>query len=81
MRRFVHRAYRQPSTDADADRFLPIVRSAIKAGYNFTDAMIVGYTGVLCSPGFLYLEEKPGRIDRFRIGKSPRVLPLEFPTR
>ena len=29
--------------------------------------MIAGYTGVLCSPGFLYTEEKPGRLDDFAL--------------
>ena len=28
-----------------------------------SDAMIAGYTAVLCSPGFLYLEEPVGKLD------------------
>ena len=60
---FMQRAYRGPVDHADTKRFLGIINSALKNGYSFTDAMIAGYTGVLCSPGFLYLEEKPGRLD------------------
>jgi uncharacterized protein DUF1592/uncharacterized protein DUF1588/uncharacterized protein DUF1585/uncharacterized protein DUF1587/uncharacterized protein DUF1595/cytochrome c len=63
MHDFMRRAYRMPVADAEAGRFLAIVKSALKSGYSFTDAMIAGYTGVLCSPGFLYLDEKPGHLD------------------
>jgi hypothetical protein len=67
LRAFVQRAYRRPVVDGDVERFVPIVHSALKAGFTFTDAMIAGYTGVLCSPGFLYTEEKPGRLDDFAL--------------
>lgn len=63
LRTFLNRAYRKPVTDGEVERFTGIIRAATKGGYNFTDAMIAGYTGVLCSPGFLYLDEKPGRLD------------------
>jgi hypothetical protein len=63
LRKFMQRAYRQPVQEADVQRFLAVIRSAQKAGYGFTDAMIAGYTGVLSSPAFLYLKEKPGRLD------------------
>ena len=59
---FMHRTYRRPIAAGEGDRFLAIIQSALTNGYSFTDAMIAGYTGVLCSPGFLYLEEKPGRL-------------------
>jgi hypothetical protein len=48
-------------------RFLPVVRSALKNGNNFTDAMIAGYTAVLCSPEFVCLEEKPGPLDDYAL--------------
>ena len=35
----------------------------MKSGSTFTDAMIAGYTAVLCSPEFVCLEEKPGALD------------------
>ena len=34
----------------------------MKSGSSFTEAMFAGYTAVLCSPSFLYLEEKQGRL-------------------
>ena len=67
LRGFLQRAYRRPVVEADVERFVPIVHAALEAGYTFTDAMIAGYTGVLCSPGFLYTEERPGRLDDFAL--------------
>jgi hypothetical protein len=63
LRKFIQRAYREPVQEADVQRFLAVIHSAQKAGYGFTEAMIAGYTGVLSSPAFLYLKEKPGRLD------------------
>jgi len=62
LRGFMGRVYREPVGDADVQRFLRVVHAAMKAGDNFTDSMITGYTAVLSSPGFLYFSEKPGRL-------------------
>ena len=67
LRQFVWHAYRRPTDEADVKRFLPVVRSALKKGNTFTDAMIAAYTAVLCSPEFIYLEEKPGRLDDYAL--------------
>lgn len=63
LRAFMQRAYRRPVNEADVKRFLEVIQRAVKAGMNFTDAQLAGYTAVLCSPSFLTLEEKPGRLD------------------
>jgi mono/diheme cytochrome c family protein len=63
LRSFMEKAYRRPVLDADVQRFLTVVRAALKAGDNFTDSMITAYTAVLSSPGFLYFAEKPGRLE------------------
>jgi Protein of unknown function (DUF1592)/Protein of unknown function (DUF1588)/Protein of unknown function (DUF1585)/Protein of unknown function (DUF1587)/Protein of unknown function (DUF1595)/Planctomycete cytochrome C len=68
LREFLHHAYRRPVDEAgELKRFLPVVRMALKKGNNFTDAMIAGYTAVFCSPEFVCLEEKPGRLDDYAI--------------
>jgi len=67
LRNFVRQAYRFPVRDAEAMRFLPVVRNALKLGNSFTDAMLAAYTAVLCSPEFLYLDEKPGRLDDYEL--------------
>ena len=60
---FTRRAYRRPVTDAEALRFLPVIAGALKTGSSFADAMIAGYTTVLCSPEFLSVEANPGPLD------------------
>jgi mono/diheme cytochrome c family protein len=67
LREFIRHAYRRPTSEAEVKRFLPVVRSALKKGNNFTDAMIAGYTAVLCSPEFVCLDEKPGRLDDYAL--------------
>ena len=63
LRHFVERASRRPISSPESRRFLPVIEGALKSGSTFSDAMIAGYTAVLCSPEFLRLEEKPGRLD------------------
>lgn len=67
LRGFLKQAYRQPTNPSEVKRFLPVVRTALKEGNSFTDAMIAAYTAVLCSPEFLYLDEKPGRLDDYAL--------------
>ncbi|MFN0105181.1 MAG: DUF1592 domain-containing protein [Bryobacteraceae bacterium] len=59
LRQFMARAYRRPPTEPEVQRYLKIIR---ERDANFTEAMIAGYVAVLCSPGFLYLEEQPGKL-------------------
>ena len=67
LRAFMQHAYRRPVEEADVQRYLAVVRGQMQAGHNFTYAMIAGYTAVVCSPGFLYLEEQPGRLDDYAL--------------
>jgi hypothetical protein len=64
---FIQQAYRHPVGGTEVKRFLPVVKNGLKLGNTFSDAMISAYTAVLSSPEFLYLEEKPGRLDDFAI--------------
>ena len=63
LRRFVKQAYRTPVSAQEEVRFLPVILGAMKSGSTFAEAMLTGYTAVLCSPSYLYLQEKPGRLD------------------
>ena len=63
LRRFLDVAYRGAWTDSDLRLFLNVAQNARKSGDTFTEAMLAAYTGVLCSPGFLYMNEKPGRLE------------------
>jgi len=60
LRAFMARAYRRPPTEAEIQRYLKIVQAQTGS---LSEAMIAGYVAVLCSPGFLYLEEEPGKLN------------------
>lgn len=60
---FVPNAYRRPAGEREIQRFVALVERQMKAGLSFTEAMLAGYTAVLASPGFVFLDEKPGRLD------------------
>lgn len=60
---FARRAYRRPVADDEALRFLPVIVGRLRAGASFAEAMIAGYTAVLCSPEFLYIDAAPGPLD------------------
>jgi hypothetical protein len=68
LRQFIREAYRRPVDEsAEVKRFLPVFRSALAKGNDFTDALIASYTAVLCSPEFIGLEEKPGRLNDYAL--------------
>ncbi len=60
---FMTAAYHRPVEQADVARFLVVVNAALEAELSFTDAMLAGYTAVLCSPDFLCLQEPAGQLD------------------
>ncbi len=63
MRAFLERAYRRPVSENDVQRFLALIENRRAAGLSFAESMLAGYTAVLASPGFVFLDEKPGRLD------------------
>lgn len=59
--RFLPRAYRRPVTNNEIDSVVAVVKDAqATSKLSFQDAMRVGLQRVLCSPGFLFLEEPTG---------------------
>lgn len=60
---FIGRAYRRAATATEVERFTGVVTQALADGNAFTDALLAGYAGVLCSPGFVSVEERPGLLD------------------
>lgn len=59
FRRFLPRAYRRSVTEAEVDGVVKLVEQARRQGAGFHDAMRMGLVRVLCSPGFLFIQE-PG---------------------
>ncbi len=67
LRNFITMAYRRPPLESEVQRYLAIIRKRLDSPEGFPEAMIAGYTAVLCSPGFLYLEEEPGRLNAYAL--------------
>jgi hypothetical protein len=63
LRAFLKKAYRRPASEADVERFLKLFDDQMKKEHGFTRSMLSMYTAVLASPGFVFVEEKPGRLD------------------
>ncbi|MEM7559754.1 MAG: DUF1592 domain-containing protein, partial [Planctomycetota bacterium] len=69
LRNFLLRAYRRPVGEAEYARFYSLIHVALENGHEFSDAMIAGYTAVLCSPEFLYHHSAPGKLDGFALAE------------
>lgn len=63
VREFVRGALRRPVQDSDTQPFVELFQTARGTGVSFTEALLTAYTGVLCSPAFVTLEERPGPLD------------------
>jgi len=63
LRKFVQTAYRRPVEEAEVQRFLGLFKREFELGSGFARSMLTAYTGVLVSPGFVFVEEKPGKLD------------------
>jgi hypothetical protein len=63
LRSFLKAAYRRPVAEADVQRFLALYDDQFKRGHGFTRSLLSAYSAVLASPGFVFVEEKPGRLD------------------
>jgi hypothetical protein len=67
LRRFARRAFRRAVTDADIKPFVTLVKAKLAAKYTFERAVRVGLMAVMVSPEFLFLREKPGKLDDFAL--------------
>ena len=67
LRGFIPKAFRRAVSDAEMAPFIALVKARLDNGYRFEEAMRVGYKAVLTSPEFLFLREKPGRLDAFAL--------------
>lgn len=67
IRGFLARAYRRPVPEGDAKRFLELFKHEFDLGHGFTKSLISTYTGILCSPGYLYIQETPGKLDDYAL--------------
>ncbi len=63
LRSFMQRAYRRPVQEADVQLFLALIKQRREAGLGFAGSLLAGYTAVLSSPQFVFVDEQPGRLD------------------
>jgi mono/diheme cytochrome c family protein len=63
LRRFIKTAYRRPVQESEVQRFLGLFNREFALGSGFARSMLTAYTGVLVSPGYIFVEEKPGKLD------------------
>lgn len=62
---FGGRMFRRPVTPAEVEPYFALVRDRLAAKLTFHEAMCVGYKAMLCSPEFLFFQERPGRLDDY----------------
>ncbi len=65
--RLLPRAYRRPVSRAEIDGVVELVEQARESGTGLHDAVRLGLARVLCSPGFLFIQEPA-------VGQTPRKL-------
>ena len=62
LKSFMERAYRRSVTEDEVKYMQAQVLNGLKDKLCFQDAMLIAYKAILCSPDFLYIHEKPGRL-------------------
>lgn len=67
LRTFARRAFRRAATEDDVKPYLALVKARLAAKHTFEQAMRVGLMGIMLSPEFLFLQEKPGKLDDFAL--------------
>lgn len=67
LRDFARRAFRRSVTDADVKPYLDLVKAKLAAKQSFEKAVRVGLAAIMVSPNFLFLREKPGKLDDFAL--------------
>ncbi len=65
LRTFMDRAYRRPVEEAEVALYLDLFKAQFAKGFGFAKSMMSAYTAVLASPGFLFVEEAPGKLDDY----------------
>ena len=67
LKDFMRRAFRRPVTDDEVKPYLARVKAKLDAKASFEQAMRVALKAVLVSPHFLFLRERPGKLDDFAL--------------
>lgn len=63
LKNFMSSAYRRPVEDADVQLFQGLFEQQFAKGYGFARSMLAAYSAVLASPRFVFVQERPGKVD------------------
>jgi mono/diheme cytochrome c family protein len=63
LKSFARRAFRRAVTDDELQPYLTLVKNKLSQKQTFEQAIRVGLLGIMVSPDFLFLREKPGPLD------------------
>ena len=67
IQQFAEKAFRRPVSEADAREYVGVAIESLDSGRSFEEAVQVGLRAILCSPQFLILHEKQGRLDDYAL--------------
>ena len=67
LQSFLQRAYRRPVSEDEVGLFVDLFNDQYSQGLGFAKSMLASYTAILSSPGFLFVDEKPGRLDDYAL--------------
>lgn len=67
LRQFSRRAFRRPVAEADLEPFITLFETKLAQGRSFEQAVRTCLAAVMVSPRFLYLDERPGKLDDFAL--------------
>jgi hypothetical protein len=67
LKRFATRAFRRTVSEEEIKPYLAIVQKRLAEKYSFEAAVRVALKGMMVSPEFLFLREKPGKLDYFAL--------------
>jgi hypothetical protein len=67
LRAFLAQVYRAPAPGDDEQRFFQLFEQQFAAGRGFAKSLLASYTAVLSSPGFLYVQETPGKLSNYAL--------------
>jgi hypothetical protein len=67
LHQFMTRAYRRPVEEPHFQRFLALYDQEFALGHGFAKSLLAAYTAVLSSPGFLFVQEAPGKLDGYAL--------------
>ncbi|MCE3019095.1 MAG: DUF1592 domain-containing protein [Pirellula sp.] len=65
--RFASRAFRRPVVESDIEKYISFALQNYEETNDLVNALRSGFRSILCSPRFIFLEERAGELDHYAI--------------